>query len=88
MRSLVFIAALVFLLMPRELAGAENGEAALSDHSPVTHVAARTFSRRPGMSLYSACYYYSKCAGRCATCNFWGKCYCSSCCVAIQSRRT
>ena len=58
MRRLIVTLALVFLLIPLERAGAENGQGAFN----YTPVAARTFLPQPGMSLYSQCYYYAGCA--------------------------
>ena len=84
MRLLVVLATLVLLCAG--LAGAEGADRPIKpNYSAVTaRPAAKMLARRPSTGLARFCTYYGGCPTACASCNFWGRCYCSACCIAYQ----
>ena len=84
MRLLVVWTALVLLCAG--LASAEGGDHPIKpNYSAVSaRPAVKMLARRPGTVLARFCTYYGGCPTACASCNFWGRCYCSACCIAYQ----
>lgn len=66
-------------------ASAEGGDHIKPNHSAIAATpAVKILARRPTTGLARFCTYYGGRPTACASCNFWGRCYCSACCVAYQ----
>lgn len=84
MRLVIALTALALLCAG--LASAEGADHPIKpNHSAITaKPAVRMLALRPGAGFGRFCTYYGGCPTACASCNFWGRCFCSACCIAYQ----